>query len=104
CAAPWTTWRGRCWCLPSEAGVTERSQLVKGATMTATVGAGSQEALAAPPVVPPTPAQPSSKDPEHERQLLQALGPTAFTPPTPPPPSPPPRPPSPTATAARRCT
>jgi hypothetical protein len=47
--------------------------------MTATVGAGSQEALAAPPVVPPTPAQPSSKDPEHERQLLQALATEHFT-------------------------
>jgi hypothetical protein len=47
--------------------------------MTATVGAGSQEALAAPPVVPPTPAQPSSKDPEHERQLLQALTTEHFT-------------------------
>jgi hypothetical protein len=47
--------------------------------MTATVGSGSQGALAAPPVVPPTSAQPSSKDPEHERQLLQALTTEHFT-------------------------
>ncbi len=54
CAAPLTTWRGRCSCLLREEGVTERSQLqpsnrAEGAIMTATGGSGSQDALASPP-------------------------------------------------------
>src|SRR5512133_1683529 len=52
--------------------------LVKGATMTATVGAGSQETLAAPPV-PATPAQPQVEEAERRRQLLQALTTEHFT-------------------------
>jgi len=46
--------------------------------MTATVGSGSQGALAAPPVVPPTPDQPR-QDAERQRQLLQALTTEHFT-------------------------
>jgi hypothetical protein len=46
--------------------------------MTATVGAGSQETLAAPPV-PPTAAQPRAEEAERRRQLLQALTTEHFT-------------------------
>jgi hypothetical protein len=46
--------------------------------MTATVGAGSQQALAAPPV-PATPAQPQVEEAERRRQLLQALTTEHFT-------------------------
>src|SRR5512133_2832575 len=52
--------------------------LVKGATMTATVGAESQETLAAPPV-PATAAQPRVDEAERRRQLLQALTTEHFT-------------------------
>ena len=48
--------------------------------MTATVGAGPQEALPAPPVVPATtPEQPRVEDVERRRQLLQALTTEHFT-------------------------
>jgi hypothetical protein len=48
--------------------------------MTATVGAGPQEALAAPPVVPTTtPEQPRVEEAERRRQLLQALTTEHFT-------------------------
>ena len=46
--------------------------------MTATVGAGSQEARAAPPL-PATPAQPRVEEAERQRQLLQALTTEHFT-------------------------
>jgi hypothetical protein len=46
--------------------------------MTATVGAGSQEPLAAPPV-PATAAQPRVEEAERQRQLLQALTTEHFT-------------------------
>jgi hypothetical protein len=46
--------------------------------MTATVGAGSQQALAAPPV-PPTPERSAADDAERRRQLLQALTTEHFT-------------------------
>ena len=46
--------------------------------MTATVGAGSQETLAAPPV-PATAAQPRAEEAERQRQLLQALTTEHFT-------------------------
>jgi hypothetical protein len=58
--------------------VPARSPLVKGATTTATVGAGSQETLAAPPV-PATAAQPWVEEAERRRQLLQALTTEHFT-------------------------
>src|SRR5512132_2541120 len=78
CAAPWRSWRGRCWRLPPEQDVPARSPLVKGATMTATVGAGSQETRAAPPV-PPTAEHPRVEEAERRRQLLQALTTEHFT-------------------------
>jgi hypothetical protein len=47
--------------------------------MTATIGAGPQEALAAAPVAPPAPAQPRVEAAERQRQLLQALTTEHFT-------------------------
>jgi len=47
--------------------------------MTATIGAGPQEALAAAPVAPPAPEQPRVEDAERQRQLLQALTTEHFT-------------------------
>jgi hypothetical protein len=47
--------------------------------MTATVGAGSQETRAAPPVPPPIREQPQVEDAERQRQLLQALTTEHFT-------------------------